>query len=228
MARILILNIREKKNLTLSSVWRNSSVDVTCHANQLSLSCLSLSFKCYKTKQMQSQESKYFFIYSLYWIVKYNHMPSVGTFLSLIEQRAANMHYYFILKQTSFRLNRKKIQLIHNLCLSVLGYICLSRQEHTGPTVGRLKCFGRGREQICLVYSAALEAFGAAQTSALTQHAKSEEEGRRTSEPLGSLTGSVLAHQHGVGGAEYCVRIGFLRTPYRHSSFSCFKVLARD
>ena len=39
------------------------------------------------------------------------------------------------------------------------------RQEHTGPTAGRLKRLGRlgrGREQICLVCSAASEAFGAA------------------------------------------------------------------
>ena len=34
--------------------------------------------------------------------------------------------------------------------------------------------------------------------SALTEHAKSEEEGRWTSEPLGSLIGGVLANQHGV------------------------------
>ena len=31
-----------------------------------------------------------------------------------------------------------------------------------------------------------------------------------------------------VGGAEHCVPIGFLRTPFRHSPFSCFAVLARD
>ena len=76
------------------------------------------------------------------------------------------------------------------------------RQEHIGPTVGRLKrleSLGRGREQICLVCSAALEAFGAAQTlSAPTEHAKSEEEGCQTSEPLGSLIGGVLANQRGV------------------------------
>ena len=38
------------------------------------------------------------------------------------------------------------------------------RQEHTGTSVGRLKHLGRlrqVREQICLVCSAALEAFGA-------------------------------------------------------------------
>ena len=46
--------------------------------------------------------------------------------------------------------------------------------------------------------SAASEVFGAARTlSALTEHA-SEEEGHRTSEPLGSLIGSVLANQRGV------------------------------
>ena len=51
-------------------------------------------------------------------------------------------------------------------------------QEHTGPTVGRLKHLGRpgrGWEQICLVCSAASEAFGAARTlSALIQRVKSE------------------------------------------------------
>ena len=40
--------------------------------------------------------------------------------------------------------------------------------------------------------SAVLEAFGAAQTlSDPTEHAKSEEEGRQTSEPLDSLIGCV-------------------------------------
>ena len=47
--------------------------------------------------------------------------------------------------------------------------------------------------------SAALEAFGAARTlSAPIQHAKSEEVGCRTSEPLDSLIGGVLANQRGV------------------------------
>ena len=44
--------------------------------------------------------------------------------------------------------------------------------------------------------SAALEAFGVARTlSVPIQHAKSEEEGSQTSEPLDSLIGSVLANQ---------------------------------
>ena len=55
------------------------------------------------------------------------------------------------------------------------------RQEHTGPTVGRLKHLGRlgrVREQICLVYSAVLEAFGATRMlSAPIQDAKSEKAG---------------------------------------------------
>ena len=56
------------------------------------------------------------------------------------------------------------------------------------------------------MFSAASEAFGAVRTlSALTEHAKSEEEGRRTSEPLGSLIGGVLANQRGVwGGGILC------------------------
>ena len=46
--------------------------------------------------------------------------------------------------------------------------------------------------------SATLEALGAVRTlSAHTQHAKSEEEGHQTSEPLDSLTG-VLANQRNV------------------------------
>ena len=49
------------------------------------------------------------------------------------------------------------------------------RQEHTSPTVGRLKCLerlGRGQEYICLVCSTVWEAFGAVQTlSAPTEHA---------------------------------------------------------
>ena len=76
------------------------------------------------------------------------------------------------------------------------------RQEHTGPTIGRLKRLerlGRGREQICLVCLAVFEAFGATRTlSALIQHAKSEEMGCRPSEPLDSLIGGVLANQHSV------------------------------
>ena len=71
------------------------------------------------------------------------------------------------------------------------------RQEHTGPTVGRLKRLGRlgqGREQICSMCSAALEAFGATRTLfAPIQHAKSNEVGCLSSEPLDSLIGRVLA-----------------------------------
>ena len=88
------------------------------------------------------------------------------------------------------------------------------RQEHTGPPVGRLKHLESlewGLEQICLACSATSEAFGATQTlSAPTEHAKSEEEGRRTSDPLDSLIGGVLVNQ----------RDGFLRTPFRHSPLS--------
>ena len=58
------------------------------------------------------------------------------------------------------------------------------RQNHTGPTVGRLKCLGRlrqGWEQISSVCSAVLEAFGATRMlSAPIQHAKSEEIGCRS------------------------------------------------
>ena len=63
---------------------------------------------------------------------------------------------------------------------SVLAPVSL-RQEHTGPTIGclkRLESLRRGREQICLLCSATLEAFGAVRTlSAPTEHAKLEEEG---------------------------------------------------
>ena len=83
-----------------------------------------------------------------------------------------------------------------------VSVIYLLRQEHTGPTVGRLKHLGRlgqGREQICSVCSAALEAFGAARMlSAPIKHVKSEEVGCRPSEPLDSLIGGVLANQRGV------------------------------
>ena len=76
------------------------------------------------------------------------------------------------------------------------------RQEHTGPTTGclkRLERLGRGREQICSVCSAVLEAFGAARMpSAPNQHAKSEEVCCQMSEPLDSLIGGVLANQRGV------------------------------
>ena len=88
---------------------------------------------------------------------------------------------------------------VSNLC----EFSCeLLRQEHTGLTVGRLNNLGRlgqGQEQICLVCSAALEAFRAVQMlSAPIEHAKSEEVGCRTSEPLDSLLGSVLVNQRGV------------------------------
>ena len=70
----------------------------------------------------------------------------------------------------------------------------------------RLERLGRGREQICLVCLATLEAFRAVWTlSAQTQHAKSEEEGCRTSD-WRCANESVRC----VGGSEYCVRIGFL------------------
>ena len=76
------------------------------------------------------------------------------------------------------------------------------RQEHTGPTVGRLKHLGRlgtSREQVCFVCSATSEVFIAALTlTATIQHAKSEEVGCRTSEPLDSLIGGVLANQRDV------------------------------
>ena len=65
------------------------------------------------------------------------------------------------------------------------------------PTVGRLKRLGRlgrGREQICLVCSAVLEAFGVARTlSAPIQHANSEKVGCQLSVPLDSLIGCMLA-----------------------------------
>ena len=68
---------------------------------------------------------------------------------------------------------------------------CVLRPPHMGPTVGRLKRLerlGRGRQQICLVCSGASEAFGAARTlSDPTEHGRSEEVGRRTSEPLGRV-----------------------------------------
>ena len=62
-----------------------------------------------------------------------------------------------------------------------------------------LERLGRSREQISSVCSAASEAFGAIRTlSAPTERATSEEEGRRTSEPSGSLIGGVLANQRDV------------------------------
>ena len=92
--------------------------------------------------------------------------------------------------------------LVTQKMLRSTSIIFVLRQKHTGPTVGhwkRLGRLGRGREQICLVCSAALEAFGAGRTlSALIQHVKSEEVGCQTSEPLDSLIGGVLANQRGV------------------------------
>ena len=61
-----------------------------------------------------------------------------------------------------------------------------------------LERLGRSREQISSVCSAASEAFGAIRTLSPTERATSEEEGRRTSEPSGSLIGGVLANQRDV------------------------------
>ena len=111
-------------------------------------------------------------------------------------------------------------QFSHTLqCCSTL------RPSHTGPTVGRLKRLerlGRGREQICLVCSGVSEAFGAARTL-LDQHAKSEEVGRRTSEPLDSLIGGVLANQRSVweGRNTVCTLVFYAL----HSVISCFHAL---
>ena len=78
-----------------------------------------------------------------------------------------------------------------------LSATSLSRPPHTGPTVGCLKHLerlGRGQELIHLACSAASEAFGTTWTTLdPTEHAKSQEEGRWTSEPLDSLIGCVPA-----------------------------------
>ena len=95
---------------------------------------------------------------------------------------------------------KQKLGLLQSTKISAIGAITVTlRQEQTGPTVGclkRLERLGRSWEQICSVCSAALEAFGAASSLlAPIQHVKSEEVGCRTSEPLNSLTGGVLANQ---------------------------------
>ena len=63
-------------------------------------------------------------------------------------------------------------------------------------------------------------------SSALIQHAKSEEVGCRPSEPLDSDWRFASKSVQCVGGAEYCVRFVFLCTPFHHSLFSCTGVLA--
>ena len=95
------------------------------------------------------------------------------------------------------------------MTLSLRSSLSAVRQEHTGPTVGRLKhleSLRRGWEQICLVYSATLEAFRATRTLSAPTEA---DKGRRTSEPLHSLIGGVLANQHGVweGGNTVCALV---------------------
>ena len=101
------------------------------------------------------------------------------------------------------------------------------RHEHTGPTVGRLKRLerlGQGREQICLVCLATLEAFGAAQKlSDPIQRAKSEEAGCQPSEQFGTLIGDVLGSQHGVweGQNSVCALVFYTL----RSVISCFLVL---
>ena len=72
-------------------------------------------------------------------------------------------------------------------------------QEKDAGHLKHLGRLGRGREHFCLVCSAASRSFGAVRTlSDLIQHAKSEGVGCRTSEPLDSLIGSVLANERGV------------------------------
>ena len=101
------------------------------------------------------------------------------------------------------------------------------RQEHIGPTIGCLKSLGglgQGREQICSVCSAALEAFGATRTlSAPIQHAKSEEVGCRPSEPLDSVIGGMQANQHSVWEGQNTVCALFFHTLC--SVIPCFHVL---
>ena len=106
--------------------------------------------------------------------------------------------------------------------------LSLFRRPTVGPVCSclghlkRLERLGRGREQICLECSATLEAFGAVRKlSVQTQHAKSEEEGCRTSEPLDSLIGGVLANQRDVweGRNTVCALVFYaLRSviPYSH------------
>ena len=112
------------------------------------------------------------------------------------------------------------------------------KQEHTGPTVGCLKRLGRlrwGQEQICLVCSAALEAFGTVWTTpAPIQHAKSERVGCRLPEPslyadwlcarcMTFLIGGVVANQCGVweGWNTVCTLVFYAL----RSVVSCFHVL---
>ena len=96
-------------------------------------------------------------------------------------------------------------------------------------TQAQLLRLGRGREQICLVCSAALESFRATWTlSAPIQHAKSEKVGCRLSEPLDSLIGcvtiligGVLTNQHSVWKWWNTVCALFFYALLRHFLFSC-------
>ena len=148
------------------------------------------------------------------------------TAASLWELSALSFHYvhdYFSqysLEQPLIQISRRTEWMF--VCVNKAG---LLRLPHTGPTAGRLKRLerlGRGREQICLVCSGVSEAFGAARTL-LDQHAKSEEVGRRTSEPLDSLIGGVLANQRSVweGRNTVCTLVFYAL----HSVISCFHAL---
>ena len=78
--------------------------------------------------------------------------------------------------------------------------------EHNGPTVGRLKRLGRlglVREQICLVCTAVLEAFGTAWTvSGPIQLAKSESIGSLRIGAIGYSDWLCAANQPSVGRAD--------------------------
>ena len=100
------------------------------------------------------------------------------------------------------------------------------RQEHTGPTVGRLKCLERlrqGREQICLVCSAALEAFGACK---VWGGGPSDVWATGFSDWLSASWMAIL--MAGMWEWRNTVCFVFLCTPFHHSPFSCFAVLAPD
>ena len=104
-----------------------------------------------------------------------------------------------------------------------MGVLPLKAGTHR-PNRWTSEVFGGGWEQICLVCSAVLEAFGAVRTlSDPIKHAKSEEVGCRPSQPLDTLIGGVLVNQRGVweGRNTMCALVFYAL----HSVISCFHVL---
>lgn len=126
-------------------------------------------------------------IQALHWVDQHEWAPSKKVF---------GVGHWVTVCQTFWAfaqfLSSRTPQVDKVLVVRLLIFLSL---KHNGPTVGRLKCFGRHWqvwEQICSVCSAVLVSFGTAWTaSAPIQHEKSEKVGCWPSEPSDTLIGCL-------------------------------------